>query len=394
MSSKCEICGLEDFKYKCPKCFRKTCSLACSKKHKADFACDGERTNSVDYISNDTFKKHDDLENGLNHLVQRDYNFLTNFKRKYEVNKKDSLSKVKGILYGGNTANKRFKNNSRDNRGLSGPYNPTVNGENTELDEMVCKVISRRGVNCLVLPNGMQRSLQNKSKWDKPLDCFVWTIEVILLYSQPDANGNKKFVHVTHRMKETNTVAESIGKIIYSKCLENFNIEPKPPSLENAKDDISKGDRTEAMANLPLHFLTKWFPRNYNKQYDSKQLIEIPSSGLCIGEIFKNKTVIEFPTIYITDSLKNVESFGYTIVKKEEPQILPQLHEEVDSNTDAPDEISSKIQIPAYEKVVSGYDDIPVDTSIVNDVEVTVNANNCSDSDSDDYDPGVTLDFL
>ncbi|TKR86584.1 hypothetical protein L596_011151 [Steinernema carpocapsae] len=42
-SSLCEQCQEVPFKYRCPKCAMKTCSLDCSKQHKIDKECDGAR---------------------------------------------------------------------------------------------------------------------------------------------------------------------------------------------------------------------------------------------------------------------------------------------------------------------------------------------------------------
>eukprot|EP00158_Paraphelidium_tribonemae_P001368 Partr_v1_DN24313_c0_g1_i2_m31823 putative Zinc finger, HIT-type containing 6 len=42
-SSICVICSAQKPKYKCPGCSRATCCLACSRKHKVDFSCTGER---------------------------------------------------------------------------------------------------------------------------------------------------------------------------------------------------------------------------------------------------------------------------------------------------------------------------------------------------------------
>lgn len=39
----CEVCLEQPSKYTCPGCERRTCSLACSKKHKADSGCSGKR---------------------------------------------------------------------------------------------------------------------------------------------------------------------------------------------------------------------------------------------------------------------------------------------------------------------------------------------------------------
>ena len=42
-SNSCCICNSNDVKYRCPGCSLRTCSLACCKKHKEVFNCDGQR---------------------------------------------------------------------------------------------------------------------------------------------------------------------------------------------------------------------------------------------------------------------------------------------------------------------------------------------------------------
>ncbi|ORX37142.1 hypothetical protein BD324DRAFT_566417, partial [Kockovaella imperatae] len=39
----CSICNRDPPKYTCPRCSYRTCSLTCSKAHKAKFECSGER---------------------------------------------------------------------------------------------------------------------------------------------------------------------------------------------------------------------------------------------------------------------------------------------------------------------------------------------------------------
>ena len=39
----CEICKKEEYKYNCPRCLIKTCSVKCVKAHKKKFGCDGEK---------------------------------------------------------------------------------------------------------------------------------------------------------------------------------------------------------------------------------------------------------------------------------------------------------------------------------------------------------------
>ncbi|CAJ0825383.1 6157_t:CDS:2, partial [Entrophospora sp. SA101] len=45
--TQCQLCKLENWKYKCPKCEMKTCSLGCVKEHKVKFGCDGVRKKTI-----------------------------------------------------------------------------------------------------------------------------------------------------------------------------------------------------------------------------------------------------------------------------------------------------------------------------------------------------------
>nr|CAG8589454.1 7634_t:CDS:2 [Entrophospora candida] len=46
-TKQCQLCKLENWKYKCPKCEMKTCSLGCVKEHKVKFGCDGVRKKTI-----------------------------------------------------------------------------------------------------------------------------------------------------------------------------------------------------------------------------------------------------------------------------------------------------------------------------------------------------------
>lgn len=72
-TSVCEICGLQS-KYKCPRCSLRSCSLNCSKAHKEQRGCDGERDKTA-YIAMKDYK-HMDLVN--------DYTLLEQTKRQVE----------------------------------------------------------------------------------------------------------------------------------------------------------------------------------------------------------------------------------------------------------------------------------------------------------------------
>ena len=51
----CNMCQKQEHKYKCPRCFALTCSLACSKEHKEMTGCTGQK----DHVSTLNIKMND-----------------------------------------------------------------------------------------------------------------------------------------------------------------------------------------------------------------------------------------------------------------------------------------------------------------------------------------------
>eukprot|EP01080_Neovahlkampfia_damariscottae_P005661 gene5661-9477_t len=69
-SKLCQICSQKDSKYTCPGCLIKFCSVDCSKKHKEDTKCTGERSKT----------KYIDLKEFKNSDIVSDYHFLEDTK--------------------------------------------------------------------------------------------------------------------------------------------------------------------------------------------------------------------------------------------------------------------------------------------------------------------------
>ncbi|CAG9538187.1 unnamed protein product [Cercopithifilaria johnstoni] len=46
----CDLCRKDSWKYRCPRCSFRSCSLSCSKEHKTKYDCSGERDKSFDII--------------------------------------------------------------------------------------------------------------------------------------------------------------------------------------------------------------------------------------------------------------------------------------------------------------------------------------------------------
>ncbi|XP_066257009.1 box C/D snoRNA protein 1 [Euwallacea similis] len=78
---KCEVCAFKDFKYTCPKCEVKTCSLQCNKIHKLELECDGNR-DKTKYIPLKRFTNMD-FESDFK-LLENVSEGLSRIKKKFE----------------------------------------------------------------------------------------------------------------------------------------------------------------------------------------------------------------------------------------------------------------------------------------------------------------------
>lgn len=367
----CGVCGINEFKYKCPRCLAQTCSLECSKQHKARDDCSGQTHDPKDYISSETLKHADDEKHERNAYVQRDYNYLTQLKRMVQIQKMDARVKNKRVLGpAGHSASLKRRRYGADE---------------DDHDDMECQRIIRRGVNCLMLPKGMQRSSQNRSKWDKTMDLFVWSIEWILCPLQAQGEDKQVFKHISHRIKETDFLVQGMGKNVFQKCCEFYHFAGTSGPEEGEDGSETKEERTEILQKSGLKFYTKWFPYNTTHITDSKKLVELPIHEKCIGELFRNMTVIEFPTIFIAMTEADLPE-GYEAVHEETHRTETDKHTNplnkfVDDVRETED--AARDTQPAEEPVQKeGPDD------------VKGGRDSDSDSDSDDYNPGLSMDFL
>lgn len=86
--SKCEMCNQNEYKYKCPRCLIKTCSLACCRQHKLEQNCNGER-DKTKFVDKEEFDER---------LLLSDYRFLEEQSRLVD-NFQRTLEQVNTIFF-------------------------------------------------------------------------------------------------------------------------------------------------------------------------------------------------------------------------------------------------------------------------------------------------------
>ncbi|KAI4229530.1 MAG: hypothetical protein L6R36_000794 [Xanthoria steineri] len=150
LTELCTICHIQRYKYCCPRCSARTCSLPCIKRHKQWASCSGVRDPA-------TYLKRSELATprGIDH----DYNYLTSIERQLDNAERDAESK--GILLHNGKLN-----------GLAPKAHHPAKGE-VPLQNAIkqCRVVVDRA------PKGMSRQKQNETYWDKRAKRVVWTVE-------------------------------------------------------------------------------------------------------------------------------------------------------------------------------------------------------------------------
>ncbi|CAN8311277.1 unnamed protein product [Cochlearia groenlandica] len=134
----CEECKLNPWKYKCPGCSIRSCSLPCVKVHKQRTNCTGKRK-LTDFVP---MSKFDD------NLLLSDYNMLEETKRVAEsaMRRRNQLCKF--------------------------PYYKL-----THALRSLRKAAASRRTKLWLLPSGMLKREKNQSQYDNRRKCISWTIE-------------------------------------------------------------------------------------------------------------------------------------------------------------------------------------------------------------------------
>lgn len=161
--SRCETCGTEEAKYRCPRCMRYSCSLPCVKKHKAELTCNGVRDKTA-YVSVQQFTEMNLLS---------DYRFLEDVARTADHISRDTLLKRP-------LSNKHMyfmKNRAR-----------------------------KQGINLKLLPNGFTKRKENSTFFDKKKQQFCWHVKLQFPQSQA--------VYIEKRVPDDKTINEILRPYI------------------------------------------------------------------------------------------------------------------------------------------------------------------------------------
>ncbi|XP_072505027.1 box C/D snoRNA protein 1 isoform X3 [Notamacropus eugenii] len=155
--SSCETCGTEEAKYRCPRCMKCSCSLACVKKHKTELTCNGIREKTA-FVSLKQFTE-------INLLS--DYRFLEDVGRSADYIARDVFLKRPST----NRILNYMKNRAR-----------------------------RHNIDLRILPIGFTKRRENSTVFDKKEQRFYWHLK--LLFPQSHAEYVEKGVPGDKKLHE------------------------------------------------------------------------------------------------------------------------------------------------------------------------------------------------
>ncbi|XP_043941957.1 box C/D snoRNA protein 1 isoform X2 [Protopterus annectens] len=161
--SRCDVCGKEEAKYRCPKCLKYSCSLPCVKKHKMKTNCTGVRDKTA-FVSLEDFNEI--------HLLS-DYRFLEDMDRLTD-----------------NICRKTLK---------------LPQTSNFYLFSMKEKARKRK-IDLVFLPGGFSKRKENTTCFSRKSQMFFWHLK--LSFPQADAEYSEE------RVPDDKTLAEILKQYI------------------------------------------------------------------------------------------------------------------------------------------------------------------------------------
>uniref|UniRef100_A0A7S2R9K0 Box C/D snoRNA protein 1 n=1 Tax=Mucochytrium quahogii TaxID=96639 RepID=A0A7S2R9K0_9STRA len=178
-NSLCAVCDKVEYKYRCPRCSTQTCSLHCVKKHKETTGCSGVRDKT----------KFVDIKEFSDKTLRSDLRFLEEVEREADSAKRD-ISSVGADMNDKSRHTKRSRNSF---------YKLP-----RRLQELV-KQAEFRGVELLLMPNGMTRRKENTTYFERKSQEFNWCVEWCTL-----KDGEMTRIAFLERVPDKNTLIEAL----------------------------------------------------------------------------------------------------------------------------------------------------------------------------------------
>ncbi|KAF8426036.1 hypothetical protein EV426DRAFT_40798 [Tirmania nivea] len=293
LSSLCPYCNTQPPKYRCPACSARTCSLACSKKHKVYSQCTGVRDPTA-FVKRTQLAKPSKLS--------QDYNYLMSVEKAITRGPILSIEGPELVREGGEA--------DSDEDGKEEAKIVLGAGQlgDAERERLARQIEETRGVVVRQAPRGIKRARENETVFvsgRKRRRTVRWTVEW-LLYDHTTSTNLSSTVNepkrsLSTRVQENLPLAEAFLTKLHSES----NTRPIPssatpsttilsrclnPSLQ--QPIFSKASRRAFTSTCRFYLKAANVPAN------KPTLIELgPEKSL--AHALKGQVVLEFPTVVV-----------------------------------------------------------------------------------------------
>ncbi|XP_032675875.1 box C/D snoRNA protein 1 isoform X2 [Odontomachus brunneus] len=260
----CEVCNTKKARYTCPKCEVRTCSLACVNIHKKELNCDGIR-DKTRYIP---LKSFTDLD------VLSDYRLLEEVNRSIDGCKRNPAKKY--------------------------------TRQGVPLPPYLYKLKSAahfRKTSLLFMPQNFSRRKTNSTYLNWKTNELFWRIEWIF----PQADNIKWIMKKTLETTKLSTLVNQVLDPV-SSLKGNVDITELNVKLSKTLADKLKFYKAAGLNNLKVLLKAEKVKKSSYRFYEL-------DFALTLEENLKNKTIIEFPTLYVI--MKN-HSDMYEVIDTDE----------------------------------------------------------------------------
>jgi hypothetical protein len=267
---KCEICINKIHKYKCPRCDMKTCSLECCRKHKENMNCSGIR-HKAKFIKREEFNEASLLSD---YKYLEENNLLIDSLQRNNVNQEENARQT----FGSYENLRKFLHKS---------FN----------------------INLRLMPIESTRHKNNKTRFNKTTNLVSWSLEFLLYVNKNEKSKLKEYFKFNSRAflfssKEnlTNILRKFLRKFKYELLnQENFKEVGVLYNLESIEEaDDSEQNKILSDMNALYEIVDFRNGRKYFIKLDLNKTLE---------ESLKNKTIIEYPSIYLVKN-SDLEKFA------------------------------------------------------------------------------------
>ncbi|KAF8473284.1 hypothetical protein BDZ91DRAFT_790065 [Kalaharituber pfeilii] len=271
LSALCPYCNASPPKYRCPACSARTCSLACSKKHKVYNQCSGVRNPAA-------FVRRSALLSSPTTLNQ-DYNYLSGVERAITRGPLLTVDQPKLVLEG---------------------EEEDVDAAQTSTDrqKLAKQLESTRGVIVRQAPAGMKRARENRTAFvggRRKRKTVRWTVEWLVYDLDSSRNNNSSGSHeptrlLSARVPENTPISEAFSNQLQS-------ISTSAPSF-NGQTEANPLYTPDKASRRRFTASSRFYLRKADVPANRPTLIEL-SPEQSLAEALRGEVLLEFPTIVV-----------------------------------------------------------------------------------------------